>query len=62
MVIKVISVNQVEKLVEWSSLNNLKLNVVKTKEIIVDFQKNKTPIQPLVIHDAEVEIVTSFKF
>ena len=62
MVIKVISVNQVEKLVEWSSPNNLKLNVVKTKEIIVDFQKNKTPIQPSVIHDAEVEIVTSFKF
>jgi hypothetical protein len=42
--------------------NNLVLNVSKTKELVVDFRSKRTPIQPLVINDQEVEIVESFRF
>ncbi|KAF7661471.1 hypothetical protein LDENG_00260640, partial [Lucifuga dentata] len=33
--------NEVLKLTEWCSANNLLLNTTKTKEIIVDFRKNR---------------------
>ena len=54
--------SEVSSLVEWCSQNNLSLNISKTKEIIVDFRKNKADLQPLVINDQAVEIVESFKF
>ena len=53
---------QVDELVMWCAANNLELNVGKTKEIIVDFRRNKTPLMPLSINGAEVETVDTFKF
>ena len=38
------------------------LNVSKTKEMVFDFRKKKTPIVPLTIAGKVVEKVKSFKF
>ena len=58
----VMSLSIGERLVDWCDANNLELNVSKTKEVIVDFRKVKTPMLPLVIKDQAVEVVQSFKF
>ena len=52
---------EVRQLVEWCNINNLVLNVSKTKEIIVDFRKDRTHT-PLHINNAAVEITSSTKF
>ena len=54
--------DEVERLVDWCSLNNLELNVSKTKEMIVDFRRIKDPLSPLVINGESVEQVEEFKF
>ena len=53
---------EVEDLVRWCDANNLELNVSKTKEIVIDFRKNKHPVTPLTINGENVEQVKSFKF
>ena len=53
---------QVESTVKWCDENNLTLNVAKTKEIIIDFRKNKNDKRPLLIADECVEVVDNFKF
>ena len=52
----------VDHLVDWCNANNLELNVSKTKEIIIDFRRNKTPVTPLSINGELVEQVENFKF
>ena len=42
--------------------NNLSLNVIKTKEMIVDYMKKRTEYAPIFIDGAVVEKVESFKF
>lgn len=44
----------------WCSKTNLVLNTTKTKEIIVDFQRNRSDPQPIYIN--WVERVSDFKF
>jgi hypothetical protein len=44
----------------WCQENNLSLNVIKTKEIIVDYSKMRT--KHILIDWAVVEQVESFKF
>ena len=39
-----------EEIHQWSLVNNLHLNLLKTKEILIDFRKNKVPISPLQIN------------
>ena len=41
---------------------HLELNVLKTKELIVDFRKNRPVSEVSIIHGANVEIVTSYKY
>ena len=53
---------QVQKLVDRCESNNLMLNVQKTKEMIIDFKKIPSSIEPLIINNEEVEIVNVFKF
>ena len=53
---------RVDDLVVWCAKNNLLLNVSKTKEMVVDFRRKKTPTPPLFIDGVEVERVDSFKF
>ena len=38
------------------------MNVIKTKEIIVDYRKKRTEHAPILINGAAVEQVESFKF
>ena len=42
--------------------NNLSLNVIKTKEMIVDYRKRRTEHAPILIDRAVMEQVESFKF
>ena len=53
---------EVERLAGWFSENDLELNVSKTKEMVFDFRKKKTPLVPLTIAGEVVEEVRSFKF
>ena len=52
----------ITELVNWCSNNNLLLNATKTKEIVVDFRKNKSTISPILINNQPIEIVEKFKF
>lgn len=53
---------EVQRLVGWCEANNLVLNTSKTKELIVDFRRRKSDLQPICINGEDVERVTSFKF
>ena len=53
---------EIDVMTKWCTDNNLFLNVSKTKEMIIDFRKNKCDIQPLIIDNTEVEQVHVFKF
>ena len=46
----------------WCQVNNLSLNVIKTKEMIVDYRKKRTQHAPILSDGAAVEQVESFKF
>ena len=46
----------------WCSNNFLHLNVSKTKEICIDYRRNRTVISPIVINGEPVEQVHSFKY
>lgn len=48
--------------VRWSEENHLKLNIVKTKELVIDFRRSRKPPTLITIQGEEVEIVDSNKF
>ena len=45
----------------WCNTNNLFLNVNKTKEMVIDFRRNKSQITPLYINNTEVEQISTGK-
>jgi hypothetical protein len=49
-------------LLVWCQDNNLSLNVMKTKEMIVDYRKRRNEHGPILIDGAVVEQVESFRF
>jgi hypothetical protein len=53
---------EVRDLAMWCQDNNLSLNMIKTKEMIVDNTKKRTEHAPFLIDAAVVEQVESFKF
>ena len=53
---------EVIDLAGWCQNSNLSLNVIKTKEMIVDYMKRRTEHTPILIDGAVVEQVESFKF
>ena len=53
---------EVQRLVGWCKNNYLVLNISKTKEMIIDFRKKKTPIHRLFIKGADVLQADSVKF
>ena len=53
---------EVRDLAGWCQNNNLSLNIIKTKEMIVDYRKRRTEHAPILIDGAIVEQVESFKF
>ena len=46
--------------VKWSSDHFLKLNITKTKELIVDFRRNVTEHKPVTINGEDVEQVPEY--
>lgn len=54
--------DEVEHLVQWCTVNNLTLNISKTKELIVDFRKSAGQHTPICINGQVVEWVDSFRF
>ena len=53
---------EVRDLAGWCQNNKLSLNVIKTKEIIVDYRIRRTEHDTILIDRAVVEQVESFKF
>ncbi|KAK1798154.1 hypothetical protein P4O66_000648 [Electrophorus voltai] len=53
---------EVRELVSWCKVNNLYLNVDKTKEMVVDFRRARRDHSPLTIIGSLVEIVKNTKF
>ncbi|KAK7093340.1 hypothetical protein V1264_007114 [Littorina saxatilis] len=53
---------EVARVSGWCVANDLDLNVTKTKEMVFDRRKKKTPLLPLTISGENVEQVDSFKF
>ena len=53
---------EVDCMVSWCSSNNLHLNAAKTKEMVVDFRRNREPLVPLTINGETIEQVDSFRF
>ena len=52
---------EVQRVVDWCTNNDLELKVAKTKEMIIDFRKNKTAMTPFAIRE-QVVLVESLKF
>ena len=52
----------VRDLTVWCKENNLSLNAIKTKELIVDKRKRTTDHAPILFDGAVVEQVERFKF
>ncbi|KAM9423571.1 uncharacterized protein ACWYII_020669 [Salvelinus alpinus] len=53
---------EVRDLGVWCQNNNLSLNVIKTKEMVVDYRKRRAEHTPVLIDGAVVEQVERFKF
>ena len=48
--------------VEWTEQNHPRLNINKTREIVSDFRKKKTPSQLLWIRWEAAEVVEDYKY
>jgi hypothetical protein len=53
---------EVRDLAVWCQGNNLSLNVIMAKEMIVEYRKKRNEHAPILINRASVEQVESFKF
>ena len=53
---------EVRDLAVWCQDNNLSLNVIKTKEMILNYRKRRPEHTPILIDGAVAEQVESFKF
>ena len=54
--------HEVSSLVSWCDTNNLQLNASKTREMIVDFRKRKSPLAPIIVNGDSIKRVDCFKF
>jgi len=52
----------VESFNGWTQKNCLLLNTTKTKELVVDFRRSKTPYQSVCIDGEEIETVQTCKY
>ena len=55
-------IEEVYRFVKWCEEIYLTLNVSKTKEMIIDFRRQKSTPTPLVINNETVEIVHTYKY
>ncbi len=52
----------IESFVTWCNNNHLKLNISKTKELVVDYRRKRRSPVPVMIKGEEVERVDSCEF
>ena len=52
----------VESFYGWTKKNRLLLNTTKTKELVVDFRRSKTPYQLVCTDGGEIETVQTYKY
>ncbi len=52
----------IESFVAWCNSNQLKLKINKTKEVVVDYRRNRRPPDSVIIQREEVERVDSCKY
>ena len=52
---------EIENITQWTSANNMKLNVKKTKELTVSFLKNQPSLPPLTVNNQPLEAVPTTK-
>ena len=48
--------------IKWCNDNFLEVNVTKTKEMTIDFRKNKNEKVPILINGKDVEVVSEYKY
>ena len=48
--------------VKWCGVNHLQLNVAKTREMVVDFRRNRPPPSLVCIGGTDIDIVDSYKY
>ncbi len=53
---------EVSTLTKWCQENHLSLNIIKTKELVVDYRRQSREHTPITINKTPVERVSSFKF
>ena len=54
--------DEIARFGEWCHTNNLLLNVLKTKEMIIDPRTKKDSYEPILINGTAVETVTQYKY
>ena len=52
----------VDRFVKWCGENCMQLNVAKTREMVVDFRRNKPLLSPVCIGGTDVEVVSAYKY
>ncbi len=52
----------IDRSVQWSEENHMQLNLAKTKEIIVDYKKEKSPPSPVCISWSNVEMAEQYRY
>ena len=53
---------EIDNFVDWCDDNYLHLNVDKTKEMIIDFRRNRAALTPIIIKGAEIQQVETYKY
>lgn len=53
--------NLIREVTSWSNNNCLLLNTANTKELIVDFRRVRTPLQPVNIREEGIEVAQAYK-
>ena len=52
---------ELDKICDWTSSNNMKLNVTKTKEFIISFVKDPKLLDPLTVNSLPLESINTTK-
>ena len=51
-----------DNFVSWCELNHLQLNTTKTKELVVDLRRTRTPVTSVSILGHNVDIAEHYKY
>jgi len=52
----------VRNFVVWCHMNNLQLNTSKTKELVIDFGRDRHSPRPVLLGTEEAEVVKTYKY